>query len=152
MATVYLSLGTNLGDREKNLRAALVRLSSVMHVEMTSSIYESEPIGARDQPFWLYRVCSGRTFLSPADLLRRTMKIEKEMGRPDGFRTGPRPMDIDLLFYDRLIELSPILTIPHPRLHERAFILIPLTEIAPYLIHPRLRMTMRELLTQLKAQ
>jgi 7,8-dihydro-6-hydroxymethylpterin-pyrophosphokinase len=81
--------------------------------------------------------------------LRLAKSIEKEMGRVEGLRFGPRPIDIDILFYDDLIELSPILTIPHPRLHERAFVLIPLAEIVPHLIHPRLRVSIQELCARL---
>ena len=149
MAIVYLALGANLGDREKNLRAALEQIRAFVDITRVSSIYETEPWGVRDQPWFLNLVCSGTTTLSPVDVLRRAKKIENGMGRAEGIRFGPRPIDIDLLFYDRLIELSPALTIPHPRLHERAFVLVPLTEIAPDLVHPRLRVKLRELLERL---
>ncbi len=149
MPTVYLALGSNLGDREKNLHDALVRLSGFVHITRVSSIYETEPWGVRDQPWFLNLVCTGTTKLSPVGLLRRAKKIEIEMGRTEGIRFGPRPIDIDILLYDRRIELSPALTIPHPRLHERAFVLVPLAEIAPDLVHPRLRVTILELLHRL---
>lgn len=149
--TVYLALGANLGDREQNLRVALERIAAFVEITRVSSIYETEPWGVREQPWFLNLVCAGSTPLSPVDLLRRAKKIENEMGRAEGIRFGPRPIDIDILLYDRLIELSPALTIPHPRLHERAFVLVPLAEIAPDLIHPRLRVSMRELLNRLDA-
>jgi 2-amino-4-hydroxy-6-hydroxymethyldihydropteridine diphosphokinase len=149
MPTLYLALGSNLGDREKNLRDALARLGEFIDLARVSSIYETEPWGVRDQPWFLNLVCAGTTTLSPVDVLRRAKKIEIEMGRTEGIRFGPRPIDIDILLYDRVIELSPALTIPHPRLHERAFVLVPLAEIAPDLIHPRLRVTIRALLRRL---
>ncbi|HEX7594318.1 MAG TPA: 2-amino-4-hydroxy-6-hydroxymethyldihydropteridine diphosphokinase [Anaerolineae bacterium] len=148
--TIYLALGANLGDREKNLRAALVQIAAFVQITRVSSIYETEPWGVREQPWFLNLVCAGTTALSPVDLLRRAKKIENEMGRAEGMRFGPRPIDIDILFYDRLIELSPALTIPHPRLHERAFVLVPLAEVAPELVHPRLRVTIRALLARLE--
>ena len=151
MPTVYLALGANLGDRENNLRAALSQLHTFVTITHISSVYETEPWGVHDQPWFLNLVCSGTTTLSPVDVLRRAKRIENEMGRAEGIRFGPRPIDIDILFYDRLIELSPALTIPHPRLHERAFVLVPLAEIAPDLVHPRLRTTTRALLERLES-
>ena len=151
MAIVYLALGGNLGDREKNLREALERLAAFVRIERVSSIYETEPVGVREQPWFLNQVITGTTTLAPVDLLRRIKRIEIDMGRSEGIRFGPRPIDIDILFYDRLIQLSPALTIPHPRLHERAFVLEPLVEIAPNLVHPRLRVRVRDLLARLKS-
>lgn len=149
MATVYLALGSNLGDREKNLEEARQQLTAFVSITRVSSIYETEPVGVKEQPWFLNQVLAGTSLLSPIDLLRRVKKIELEMGRTEGIRFGPRPIDIDILFYDRLIELSPILTIPHPRLHERAFVLTPLAEIAPELVHPRMRVPIRVLLERL---
>ncbi len=149
MATVYLALGSNLGDREKNLQEGRERIAAFVSITRVSSIYETEPVGVKEQPWFLNQVVAGTTLLSPVDLLRRVKKIETEMGRTEGIRFGPRPIDIDILFYDRLIELSPILTLPHPRLHERAFVLTPLAEIAPELVHPRLRVPVRALLERL---
>ncbi len=151
MATVYLALGSNLGDREKNLEQARERIAAFVNITRVSSIYETAPVGVTEQPWFLNQVLAGTTLLSPVDLLRRVKKTETEMGRTEGIRFGPRPIDIDILFYDRLIELSPILTIPHPRLHERAFVLTPLAEIAPELIHPRLRLPIRTLLERLES-
>ncbi len=151
MATVYIALGSNLGDRVKNLNDAIARLAPFLQVLRASSIYETEPVGVRDQPWFLNQVVCGTTALSPVDLLRRVKRIEIEMGRTEGIRFGPRPIDLDILFYDRVIALSPALTIPHPRLHERAFVLTPLAEIAPDLIHPRLRRPIRDLLAGLES-
>lgn len=151
MAVVFLALGANLGDREKNLHEAIARVAPFVDITSTSSIYETEPVGVREQPWFLNLVVRGTTTLSPVDLLRRVKKIEIEMGRSEGIRFGPRPIDIDILFYDRLIELSPALTIPHPRLHERAFVLIPLAEIAPDFVHPRFRLRIRDLLAGLES-
>ncbi len=151
MATVYLALGANLGDREKNLEEARDRIAAFVNITRVSSIYETEPVGVKEQPWFLNQVLAGTTTLSPVDLLRRVKKIETEMGRTEGIRFGPRPIDIDILFYDRVIELSPILTIPHPRLHARAFVLTPLAEIAPEFIHPRLRVPIRTLLDRLES-
>lgn len=149
MSSVYLALGANLGDREKNLSEAIARIGAFVRITRVSFIYETEPWGVKEQPWFLNQVIAGTTELSPVDLLRRVKKIEIEMGRAEGIRFGPRPIDIDILFYDRLIQLSPALTIPHPRLHERAFVLVPLDEIAPDLVHPRLRVRVHDLLTHL---
>lgn len=151
VANVYLALGSNLGDRQRNLEEARERMTAFLDITRVSSIYETEPVGVKEQPWFLNQVLAATTLLSPVDLLRRVKKIETEMGRTEGIRFGPRPIDIDILFYDRLIELSPILTIPHPRLHERAFVLTPLSEIAPDLIHPRLRVPIRTLLERLES-
>jgi 2-amino-4-hydroxy-6-hydroxymethyldihydropteridine diphosphokinase len=150
--TIYLALASSLGDREKNLRDALARVAEFVRLARGSSIYESEARRSRMPTRALTLVCGGHTTLAPIELIRRTRRIEKEMGRVDGLRSPPRPMDVDLLLYDRRIGLSPALTLPHPRLHTRADLLVPLAEIAPMLVHPRLRVTMRALLAQLKAQ
>ena len=147
MAIIYLALASNLGDREKYLRDALDRLGRFIDLARVSSTYETEAADAHTHI--LHIVCGGTTHLKPIDVFRRVRRIEKELGRIDGLRSNPRPIDIDILLYDRVIDLSPALTIPHPRLHERAFVLLPLVEIAPDLKHPRLRVTMRELLSQL---
>ncbi len=147
MATIYCALASNLGDREKNLRAALTQLAAQVALTRVSSIYESSPPDAPTR--WLTLVCAATTRLAPIDVLRHTRRIETEMGRVDGLRSEPRPIDIDLLLYDTRIALSPALTLPHPRLHERAAVLVPLIEIAPTLVHPRRRVPLRALLAQL---
>jgi GTP cyclohydrolase-4 len=145
VARVYLGLGSNLGRRAQNIYDALQRLKAGILLDRISSLYETEPVGLAEQPWFLNLVCSGETDLSPQSLLRLAKTIEREMGRKEGSRFGPRLIDIDILFYNDLVISTPELEIPHPRLHERGFTLIPLNEIAPGLIHPLLGMTIRQL-------
>lgn len=144
--TVYLALGANLGDRRGNLIAALQRLQKILQIESISSIYETEPVGYTEQPQFFNLVCQGKTRLDPESLLIYAKKIESELGRQASFRNAPRPIDIDILFYDDLILQEAHLTIPHPRMHERAFVLVPLAEIVPTRIDPVNGKTVAELL------
>jgi len=148
MAThiIYLALGSNLGDRRGNLAAALQQLRDIMDICTVSSIYETEPVGFADQPRFLNIVCSGRTSLPAQDFLAQAKAIETSLGRQVTFRNGPRPIDIDILFYDDMNTTQSELTIPHPRMAERAFVLVPLVEIAPDKIDPRSGQTAEELL------
>ncbi|MCL5957806.1 MAG: 2-amino-4-hydroxy-6-hydroxymethyldihydropteridine diphosphokinase [Chloroflexi bacterium] len=136
MAVVYLGLGTNLGDRERNLENALELLGREMKTLDLSSIYETEPVGFVDQPWFLNAVCRVETNLGPHDLLRAIKRVEKEAGREPSFRWGPRTIDIDILLYDGICLSEADLEIPHPRLVEREFVLAPLREIAGDLVHP----------------
>jgi len=148
---VYLSLGSNLGDRSANLRAAIERLGEAGAIRSVSGFYETEPVEFRDQPWFLNCVVALETSDSPEALLQRALAIEQEMGRLRMKDKGPRSIDIDiLLFGDRVVEERG-LKIPHPAMHQRRFVLEPLAEIAPEALHPLLRKTARELLADLPA-
>lgn len=135
--TVYLSLGSNLGDRQSNLRRALEKLAAAgLHLQRCSSLYETEPVGFPYQRFFLNCVAELQTTLMPLELLRTTQRIERELGRRPTFRWGPRPIDIDILFYGQSIIRLPELHVPHPRLYARRFVLLPLHELAPELLDP----------------
>jgi GTP cyclohydrolase-4 len=150
MVEAYLGLGSNLGDREQNLARAMDLLAQRVEIEKSSSLYVTEPVDYSDQPLFLNAVCRVRTSLTPDELLGLAKRIEAALGRKPSFRNGPRPIDIDILFYgDSVVDL-PHLTIPHPRLPERAFALVPLAEIASDLVHPGNGQTVKEMVTQLK--
>jgi 2-amino-4-hydroxy-6-hydroxymethyldihydropteridine diphosphokinase len=142
--TAYLSLGSNLGDRQANLDQALKLISERMRLGKVSSIYDTEPIGLTNQPRFLNLACEVFTRLNPEGLLALLKGIEQKMGRYS--RSGePRIIDIDIvLFGDQQVNV-PGLIIPHPKMHERAFVLIPLNEIAPDFVHPVLKKTIKEL-------
>jgi 2-amino-4-hydroxy-6-hydroxymethyldihydropteridine diphosphokinase len=147
LSTVYLGLGANIGNREANLRMALRGLTRMARVEAVSSLYETDPIGSvKDQPAFYNAACRIETGLEPESLLRFLKSLEHEIGRrPDGPAGGPRPIDLDILLYeDRVLETAE-LTIPHPRMHERAFVLVPLAEIAPDARHPQRDQTIAKL-------
>jgi len=145
---VYLGLGANLGDRRASLARALDLLSLNGEVVRVSGLYEAEPIGYAGQPRFLNAVALVRTSLSPRRLLAFVKGIERAMGRAPSFRNAPRPIDIDILLYGETTVDSSELTVPHPRMHERAFALAPLAEIAPEAWHPVLLKTVRELLAR----
>ncbi len=149
VALVYLALGTNLGDREENLRRALRYLGAMVIIRDRSPIYETEPWGIADQPRFLNMVVSGETGLTPHELLELLKSIERAMGRTQGIRYGPRVIDLDILFYDDLLITTVDLVVPHPHLAERRFVLVPLADIAPDLVHPELGASIRALKTRL---
>jgi 2-amino-4-hydroxy-6-hydroxymethyldihydropteridine diphosphokinase len=145
----YLSLGSNVGNREAQLRAAQVRLSAITRVVALSSFYETEPVEYVQQPWFLNCAVAIETNETPEQLISALLRIEQEMGRQRAQNKGPRSIDIDiLLFADRIME-SKDLTIPHPAMHQRRFVLEPLAEIAPAALHPVFKKTIRELLDEL---
>lgn len=149
MAHIFIGFGTNLGDRESQLRDAWNRLARIVHIGRTSAVYETEPWGVTGQPRFLNLVVEGETTLSPPALLHALKTIEHDMGRIRGMRYGPRIIDLDILLYDDEEISTDELEIPHPRIAERRFVLLPLVNLAPDLKHPKLHRTMRELLAEL---
>jgi 2-amino-4-hydroxy-6-hydroxymethyldihydropteridine diphosphokinase len=135
-SVVYLALGSNLGDRRANLAAAVERLRAWVKIEAISSLYETEPAYRDDQPRYLNAALRGRTLLEPPVLLAFLKRIERDLGRAAGPRFGPRVIDLDILLYGELVLDSDELAIPHPRMAERPFVLVPLAEIAPRLVPP----------------
>ena len=147
MNTTYLSLGSNLGDREANLREAIERLEAPdVHVVRTSPVYETEPVDYTDQPWFLNLVVEAETGLLPRRLLSRINKIERTLGRVRTMAKGPRTIDIDILLYGQAVVRTAALEIPHPRMAERRFVLAPLADLAPGLRHPLTHQTVREML------
>ena len=152
MAHAYLGLGTNLGDREANLRAAIGGLSRFGTITSISSVYRTEPVGYRAQPEFWNLVVELRTELAPEALLRAVQGIEDAQGRVRPFPNAPRVIDIDVLLYDDLVTEAPELTVPHPRMLERGFVLRPLVEIAPELEHPGTGERLAERLERVEAR
>lgn len=143
--TVYLGLGSNLGDRKPNLAAALAQLQPDVHVEAVSSLYETEPVGPQDQPAYYNAACRAATELTPMALLERVKAVESAMGRQAGPRWGPRLIDIDILFYGSEVIDEDGLRIPHPEMAKRAFVLAPLAEVAAGVVHPELNVSIEQL-------
>jgi 2-amino-4-hydroxy-6-hydroxymethyldihydropteridine diphosphokinase len=153
MKVIYLSLGSNLGDREGHLREAIALVGAEgLRVLRVSSLYETEPMEVRDQPWFLNLVVEAETDLFPKQVLARIRKIELGLGRRRGRPKGPRTIDIDILLYGESVIETTELIVPHPRLAERRFVLEPLVELVPELRHPVNRRTMRELLAATAGQ
>jgi 2-amino-4-hydroxy-6-hydroxymethyldihydropteridine diphosphokinase len=153
LKSVLLALGSNLGDREANLREAVHRLESdEVHVLRRSSLYETAPRDLLDQPWFLNAVVEAETSLFPMQLLKRAREIEQQMGRRRVTPKGPRNIDIDILFYGRSVISTAELEVPHPRIAQRRFVLEPLAEIAPDFRHPLTGKTAGEMLAVLEPQ
>jgi 2-amino-4-hydroxy-6-hydroxymethyldihydropteridine diphosphokinase len=153
LKTVYLSLGSNIGDREANLRAALGRLEAPdLHVLRVSPVYETEPVDVTAQRWFLNLVAEAGTTLFPMQLLARTGRIERLLGRVRTVPKGPRTIDIDILLYAQAVVHSASLEIPHPRMGDRRFVLAPLADLAPDLRHPVTHLTVRQMLERAPAQ
>lgn len=147
LAQTYLLLGSNLGDRQRILRRAATMISQqVGPITALSSLYETAPWGVKEQPAFLNQVAEVQTDLAPEEVLRHVLEIEQRLGRVRYERWGARHLDIDILYFDSLVMDTARLTIPHPRLHERRFTLVPLVELMPDYVHPVLGQTTLELL------
>lgn len=148
---VYLSLGSNLGDRSLNLRQAIDKLGELGKVAAVSSFYDTEPVELTSQPWFLNCVAKLDTEKMPRQLMAAILAIEQQMGRQRKQQKGPRTIDIDILFFGSSIIDIPSVTVPHPKLHERRFVLEPLAEIAPEVRHPIFKRSVRELRDALPA-
>ncbi len=149
---VYLALGSNLGDRLANLSRALQALSSYAAVQRVSPVVETDPWGVLDQPDFLNQVAEADTDLPPLELLAGLKEVERSLGRQPGVRYGPRLIDVDILLYGGLCAELPGLSLPHPRMTERAFVLVPLAALAPHALHPPTGRTIAELLQAVDAR
>ena len=151
--TAYVALGSNLGDKEANLRRALeLLIERGVEIVKTSTFISTEPYGVTDQPTFLNGVCEVRTSLEPLELLHTLLDIEQEMGRVRLRHWGERNIDLDLLLYEDVVMDTPELKLPHPDMQNRDFVLLPLAEIAPELVHPTLQKTISELVICLSAK
>lgn len=152
MAVVYIGIGSNIGNRQANCKIAIEGLKNKgIVVRKASSMYETEPWGLKEQPRFINMAVEAETGFSPDELLRAIKDIEKEMGREEIVKWGPRIIDLDILLYDDIVIDVEHLHIPHPLLHKRDFVLIPMSEIAPDKVHPALKKSVRQLKEELNA-
>jgi 2-amino-4-hydroxy-6-hydroxymethyldihydropteridine diphosphokinase len=150
MADVYLGLGSNLGDKQANLDEALRLLGALCRVIRVSPFYRTEPVGFLDQDWFLNAAAHVETGLRPAEFMALALQVETQMGRVRTVKDGPRIIDIDILLWDGEVIQEPGVTVPHPRMHERRFVLEPLNDIAPEALHPLLGATVSQLLGRLR--
>ena len=149
MVLAYLSIGSNLGFRYRNINGAILELEKFASIKAVSSIYRTDPLGFLAQPYFLNLVCSIETDMDPSTLLACIKTVESYIGRVPMFKNGPRVIDIDILTYGDTVINFPELQIPHPRMHKRNFVLTPLEEIEPNFLHPSLGITVSDLLERL---
>ena len=149
MANIFIALGTNLGDRHRNLNAAITALGANIIIDKKSNIYETDPMYVTDQPAFLNMVISGITDFTPRQSLIFFKTIEEKLGRKQTFKNGPRVIDLDILYYDFSLHDDDDLTIPHPRISERDFVLRPMADIAKDFIDPRTKKTITQMLINL---
>ena len=147
--TVYLSLGSNLGDRQGNLNQAMAKMAAMGKITAVSSFYETQPVDLVDQPWFVNCVAALETELTPQQLMAAILRLEEDLGRRRLARKGPRTIDIDLLLAGDTVVDEPGLNVPHPAMQQRRFVLEPLAEIAPHAVHPVSHRTVRELLDAL---
>jgi 2-amino-4-hydroxy-6-hydroxymethyldihydropteridine diphosphokinase len=146
---VYIALGSNLGNRLTNLKAAINNFPPQLKVLKKSKVYETPPWGFTDQPAFLNQVVMAETYMQPEPLLHHLKRLETALGRVPSFENGPRAIDLDILLFDDLVLDSPALKIPHPHLHERPFVLVPLANLDGSLLHPALKRSINDLLAPL---
>ncbi len=151
MTKVYLSTGSNLGDRLASLQLAVEALNNYPGISVlrVSPVYETEPWGYLDQPHFLNQVVEIETEIPPADLLPVMKHLEKDMGRVPNFKNGPRVIDVDIILYGNQIVEQDGITIPHPSIAQRAFVLAPLADLIPHYIHPKLGVTITQLMEEI---
>lgn len=142
---VYIALGSNIGDRQKNLEIALNEIKKIATITKQSKIHETDPVDYKNQNKFINMAIELKTKLSPSELLKKLQEIEQKMGRKREIEKGPRVIDLDILLYNKEIINRPNLKIPHPTMHQRSFVLEPLSEIAPKIKHPVLNQTINEL-------
>lgn len=149
MATAYIGIGSNLGNREENcLRSIKLLEERGLIIKKQSAMYETEPWGVEEQPRFINMVVEADTALGPEKLLKLLKSIEQEIGRQYPYRWGPRIIDLDILLYDDIVINTPLLQIPHPLMHQRDFVLKPMSEIAPEVLHPVIKKTVAKIFSE----